>query len=172
MKKVGLAKPRLIEDWTQCMIKSIGEIIDEVLHQLEKAGIPRTIEAYQLVLETGMAESGYRALEGYGKGNPAVSFWQIEPATIRDIWENYISFRKPLIEATYKLGLIEENKVFSVFSNIALAVAFCRIHYRRQPGAIPKTMPARAAYWKQHYNTKLGKGTVDHYVAANMKRNK
>ena len=154
------------------MIKSIKEIINEVLDGLEDAGIKKTKEASDLVFETGMAESGYRALEGYGSGNPAVSFWQIEPATIRDMWDNYITYRKPLIEATYKLGLIEEKKEFCIFSNIALAVAFCRIHYRRQPGAIPKTMPARAAYWKQHYNTKLGKGTVDHYVAANMKRNK
>jgi len=154
------------------MIKSIKEIINEVLDGLEDAGIKKTKEASDLVFETGMAESGYRALEGYGSGNPAVSFWQIEPATIRDMWDNYITYRKPLIEATYKLGLIEEKKEFCIFSNIALAVAFCRIHYRRQPGAIPKTMPARAAYWKKTYNTKLGKGTVDHYVAANMKRNK
>tara|TARA_Y100001938_G_scaffold151019_1_gene245165 strand:+ start:7710 stop:8177 length:468 start_codon:yes stop_codon:yes gene_type:complete len=152
------------------MIKSIGEIIDEVLHQLEEAGIPRSIDAYNLVFETGMAESGYRHLEQMeaSKDLGAVSFWQLEPATIRDIWENYISYRKPLIEATYKLGLIEENKVFSVFSNIALASAFCRIYYRRKPGAIPKTLPARAQYWKEHYNTYKGKGTVDHYVATNM----
>ena len=150
------------------MIKSIGEIIDEVLHQLESAGIPRTVNAYDLVFETGQAESGYRALEGYGEGNPAVSFWQIEPATVRDIWENYISYRKPMIEAVYKLGLIEDKKVFSVLSNIALAAAFCRIHYRRMPGAIPENMPERAAYWKKFYNTYKGKGTVDHYIAANM----
>jgi len=150
------------------MIKSIGEIIDEVLHHLESAGIPRTVDAYNLVFETGMAESGYRALEGYGEGNPAVSFWQIEPATVRDIWENYISYRKPMIEAVYRLGLIEDKKVFSVFSNIALASAFCRIHYRRMPGAIPNNMPERATYWKKFYNTYKGKGTVDHYVGANM----
>jgi|TARA_Y100001938_G_scaffold150482_1_gene241606 hypothetical protein len=150
------------------MIKSIGEIIDEVLHQLEDAGIKRTVEAYNLVFETGLAESGYRAIEGYGEGNPAVSFWQLEPETIRDMWDNYISYRKPLIEACYKLGLIEANKVFSVFSNIALASAFCRIYYRRKPGAIPKTMPARAEYWKKHYNTYKGRGTVDHYIGANM----
>ena len=150
------------------MIKSIGEIIDEVLHQLADAGIKRTVEAYNLVFETGLAESGYRAIEGYGEGNPAVSFWQLEPETIRDMWDNYISYRKPLIEACYKLGLIEANKVFSVFSNIALASAFCRIYYRRKPGAIPKTMPARAEYWKKHYNTYKGRGTVAHYIGANM----
>ena len=91
------------------MIKSIGEIIDEVLHQLESAGIPRTVNAYDLVFETGMAESGFRALEGYGDGNPAVSFFQLEPATIRDTWENYITYRKKMIEAVYRLGLIEDK---------------------------------------------------------------
>ena len=150
------------------MIDSIRDIIEDVLDGLEDAGIKKTKEASNLVFETGMAESGYRALEGYGSGNPAVSFWQIEPATIRDMWENYISYRKPLIEATYKLGLIEEKKEFSIFSNIALASAFCRIHYRRQPGAIPKTMEGRAKYWKKFYNTELGRGTIKHYVEANM----
>ena len=155
------------------MIESIKEIIDEVLFQLEDAGIQRTEEAQAMVFETGMAETGYRHLDQMKakKGIGAVSFWQIEPATIRDIWDNYISYRKPLIQATYKLGLIEENKVFSVYSNIALAAAFCRIHYRRFPKAIPKTMPQRANYWKTFYNTIKGKGTVDHYVAANMGEN-
>ena len=150
------------------MIESIKDIIDDVLTSLEDVGIPNTEEARALVFETGMAESGYRALEGYGRGNPAVSFWQIEPATIRDIWENYISYRKKLITAVYKLGLIEESKEFCIFSNIALASAFCRIHYRRQPGSIPESMPARASYWKKWYNTPKGKGTVDHYIAANI----
>jgi hypothetical protein len=152
------------------MIKSIGEIIDEVLHQLEDAGIKRTVEAYNLVFETGMAETGYRHLDQMQakKGIGAVSFWQLEPSTIRDMWDNYISYRKPLIEACYKLGLIEANKVFSVYSNIALASAFCRIYYRRKPGAIPKTMPERAQYWKKNFNTYKGRGTVDHYIGANM----
>tara|TARA_R100001463_G_scaffold103514_2_gene157865 strand:+ start:1816 stop:2277 length:462 start_codon:yes stop_codon:yes gene_type:complete len=151
------------------MIKSIGEIIDEVLHQLEDAGIPRTLDAYNLVFETGMAESGYRALEGYGEGNPAVGFFQCEPDTIRDVWDNFIIYRKPLIEAVYKLGFIEEKKEFSVFSNIAVSVAFCRIHYRRMPGAIPKTMAGRAKYWKKFYNSELGRGTEEHYLKANLR---
>jgi len=152
------------------MIKSIGEIIDEVLHHLESAGIPRTVDAYNLVFETGMAESGYRHLEQMEakKGAGALSFFQIEPWVCEDIWDNYITYRKPLIEAVYKLGLIEDKIPFCVFSNIAVASAFCRINYRRKPGAIPNTMPGRAQYWKKHWNTYKGAGTVDHYVGANM----
>ena len=149
------------------MIKSIKEIIDEVLTGLEDIGIPKTKESLNLVFETGMAESGYRHLEQVG-GGPALSFWQIENWVCQDIFDNFIIYRKPYIEAVYKLGLIEDKIPFCIYTNIALAAAFCRIHYRRKPGAIPKSMPGRAAYWKKWYNSEEGAGTVDHYVAANM----
>ena len=148
------------------MIESIKDIIDDVLNQLEDVGIPNTEEARYLVFETGMAESGYRHLEQIG-GGPGISFFQLEIGTVTDIWENYVLYRKPYIQALYKLGLVEDALTFSVFTNIALAVAFCRLYYRRKPGAIPGTMPGRAAYWLKHYNAG-GKGSVDHYVAANM----
>jgi len=149
------------------MIESIKDIIDDVLNQLEGIGIPNTEEARYLVFETGMAESGYRHLEQIG-GGPGISFFQLEIGTVTDIWENYVLYRKPYIQALYKLGLVEDALTFSVFTNIALAVAFCRLYYRRKPGAIPGTMPGRAAYWKKYYNTAGGAGSVDHYVAANM----
>ena len=149
------------------MIESIQDIINDVLTRLEDVGIPNTEEARYLVFETGMAESGYRHLEQIG-GGPGISFFQLEIGTVVDIWENFVLYRKPLIEALYKLGLVEEELTFSVLTNIALATAFCRIYYRRKPGAIPGTMPGRAAYWKKYYNTAGGKGTVDHYIGANM----
>ena len=149
------------------MINTIREIIDDVLNQLEEVKIPNTEAARDLIFETGMAESGYRHLEQVG-GGPAISFWQLEEATVQDIWENYILYRKPVIELMYKMGLVEEHLVFCILTNIALAAAFCRIYYRRKPGAIPTSLPGRASYWKTHYNTYKGKGTVDHYVASNI----
>ena len=150
------------------MINSIKEIINDVLTRLENdIKIPNTEEARNLVFETGMAESGYGHLEQIG-GGPGISFWQLEIGTIQDTWENFILYRKPYIEAMYKLGLVEDQLTFCVLTNIALAAAFCRLYYRRKPGAIPGTIPGRAAYWKKHYNTIRGKGTVDHYVALNV----
>ena len=99
---------------------------------------------------------------------PAVSFWQIEPATINDIWVNYILYRKPLVQKAYELGFIEDEMDFSVMTNIGVAIFFTRIYYRRKPGAIPKTTEERAEYWKKHYNTEQGKGTVKHYIEANL----
>ena len=149
------------------MIDSIKDIINDVLTRLEEVGIPNTEEARNLVFETGCAESGYRHLEQIG-GGPGISFWQLEIGTVVDIWENFVVYRKPYIEILYRMGLVEEELTFCVFTNIALAAAFCRIYYRRKPGAIPGTMPGRAAYWKKYYNTAGGAGKEDRYIAVNM----
>ena len=150
------------------MINSIKDIINDVLTRLEKdLKIPNTEEARNLVFETGVIESGYRNLEQIG-GGPGISFWQLEIGSCVDIWENFILYRKPYIEAMYKLGLVEDQLTFCVLTNIALATAFCRIYYRRKPGAIPGTLPGRAAYWKKHYNTHRGAGKVDKYIAENL----
>ena len=150
------------------MIDSIRDIINDVLTRMEPLGIPNTEEARNLVFETGVAESDYSHLEQIG-GGPGISFWQLELGTVCDIWENFILYRKPYIEAMYKLGLIENDLTFSILTNISLACAFCRIFYRRMPGPIPGSLPGRAAYWKKHYNTAKGKGSVDRYIATNMK---
>ena len=152
------------------MRDSIKEIIGEVLARLEELGIDNTPEARDLIFETGMAETGYRHLEQMKakKGIGAVSFWQIEPGTIKDIWDNYIVYRKPLIEMAYSLGFKENEQTWCVMTNIALAVFFCRIYYRRKPGSIPLTIEGRSTYWKKWYNTELGAGTESHYLKANI----
>ena len=44
--------------------------------------------------------------------------------------------------------------------------AVCRLCYYRKPDALPEAgdIEGQAAFWKQHYNTPLGKGTVTKYV--------
>ena len=149
------------------MKKDIRNIIEEVLGKLEKStGIRKTREAVALIYETGNAETGYRNLIQMG-GGPAVSFFQLEPATIQDIFNNYVEFRQPLVEVLIQFGLDPMDLEFCVKTNIALAICMCRFHYRRVPSSIPKTKEQRAKYWKEHYNTNLGKGTVVHYLKAN-----
>lgn len=50
-----------------------------------------------------------------------------------------------------------------------LATIFARLHYKLRPGAIPQTLAERAEYWKKHYNSILGKGTVEHYIESSLK---
>lgn len=117
--------------------------------------------AYYLILRTGDAESGYRTRKQYG-GGPARGFWQMEPATERDIWENYISYRPSLkdkLHATVEPGDDLENSDL-------YACAMCRLHYLRVPESLPAAddIDAQARYWKAHYNTATGKGTVEHFI--------
>ena len=125
-------------------------------------------EATLLVLGTGLAESGYQDIRQWG-GGPALGPWQMEPATHDDIWRNFIAYRDALssaLESAADVSLIGAGQAGKMAWNLRYACAMCRIHYLRQPGAVPKTLDEQAAYWKQHYNTPLGKGTVAHYLKA------
>ena len=51
--------------------------------------------------------------------------------------------------------------------NPYLCFIFTRLFYLLRPNKIPATIEERAKYWKKWYNTKLGKGTVEHYLEAN-----
>ncbi len=141
---------------------TIEKLAEEVLKELDMY----SKEAVDLIVATGKAETGYRHLEQMG-GGPALGFFQIEKNTIDDVLKNYAGYRPHIMNALLEFGLKQGDVYFSVVSNIALQIAFCRICYWRVPEPIPKNLEAMANYWKEHYNTKGGKGTVEHFLKAN-----
>jgi hypothetical protein len=149
------------------MIKEIKAIAEYALYKIDSY----SDNALALVVRTGMAESGYRALKGYGDGNPAIGFWQIEPATLHDMIRNYISYRPKYQDALEGLGMEfkGDDIEMSVMSNMAVQAALCRLHYRRDRDPIPdwSNLELQGAYWKSVYNTVEGRGTVKHFVEAN-----
>jgi len=142
-------------------MKDVKPIIYKVLTDLNM----HSEEACDLVYRTGMAESGYRALAQMG--GPAISYFQLEPDTINDVIENYLYYRQPLMDKLVKMGLDESNPNWSVMTNIAVAIAMCRLKYRRDSEPIPKNLKQQAQYWKRVYNSELGKGTTEHFIKAN-----
>ena len=84
-----------------------------------------------------MAETGYKHLKQMG-GGPAIGFFQIEPATLYDVMDNYVAYRPQIKTDLYSLGYDEKHAETRVMSNIALQVAFCRLCYRRDKNPIPK----------------------------------
>lgn len=119
--------------------------------------------AENLVLGTALVESGGHFLKQMGSG-PALGLFQMEPATSRDIWENYLEYN-PGLRARISLlmtGLVDDDD-YEMIGNLYYAAAMCRVHYRRVPDALPAATDyaAMAAYWKQFYNTALGAGTAD-----------
>ena len=148
------------------MINEIKEIVEYALYKVDSY----SDDALALVVRTGMAESGYRALKGYGEGNPAIGFWQIEPATMNDMITNYIHYRSHYKKNLISLGMnFENDTIMSVMSNLAVQAALCRLHYRRDKYPLPSwdDLEGQASYWKRVYNTVKGRGTVKHFIKAN-----
>ena len=146
------------------MEKSIKKIIRLALQHLDLD----SEAARSLIYKTGKAESNYKTLQQYG-GGPALGFFQMEPSTCQDIWDNYVMYRPKYRDKLYALGFDEGTLEFCLLSNIGLQVAFCRLHYRRVPSALPKAddLKEQAKYWKVYYNSHLGKGTIKHFIGAN-----
>jgi hypothetical protein len=146
------------------MKKSIQRIIKLSLQHMNLD----SEDAREMIYRTGKAESGYRTLQQYG-GGPALGFFQMEPATAIDIWDNYVMYRPKYRDKLLSLGFDDGTLDFCLLSNVALQAAFCRLHYRRVPSALPKSgdIEGQAKYWKKYYNSHLGKGTIEHFMKAN-----
>jgi hypothetical protein len=116
-----------------------------------------------LLAMTANHESGHFQWRRQLHGGPALSFFQIEPATLHDLYDNYLMYRPELMR---KLDMFRPDNVTkedALLYHDKYACAAARLIYYRRPEALPpvENLEALAAYWKQHYNTPEGKGTVD-----------
>ena len=114
--------------------------------------------AVELLMLTAAVESnlGYYVRQVRG---PALGIYQMEPATYADIWDIYL-FRKPVIvEVVRKWGRTANDMIGCLY----FATAMARIHYLRKPEPLPDKddVLGMAQYWKDHYNTHLGRGTTE-----------
>jgi hypothetical protein len=144
-------------------VLSIADVRDLVIRPaLEAIGL-YSPAAEQLLIGTGLQESGFRKLRQYGKG-PALGLWQMEPFTHDDLWATYLN-RKPDLAARLR-EICVDPAAGSLAWNLRYAAAMCRVKYYRVPAKLPAAddIEAQAAYWKMHYNTPLGRGTVAEYL--------
>ncbi|MEG1044775.1 MAG: hypothetical protein RSF81_08400 [Oscillospiraceae bacterium] len=88
----------------------------------------------------------------------------MEPATAQDIIDNYLKYKKPLLEKVFRyydyMLTLEENLI----GNLFFATAMARIHYLRVPAKLPSDVVGYGEYWKRYYNTEKGKGTITEFV--------
>ena len=120
--------------------------------------------AEELLLGTAIQESRLTYLKQLG-GGPALGVYQMEPATHDDIWDNYLIHRTELALSVKKTTAYP-GVAAEMIANLMYATAMCRMHYRRRPEPLPEAgdVEGMADYWKEHYNTHLGAGTVDEYI--------
>ncbi|QDP58373.1 MAG: hypothetical protein Unbinned664contig1000_54 [Prokaryotic dsDNA virus sp.] len=122
--------------------------------------------AENLLLGTAAQESGMgQYLVQLGNG-PARGIFQMEPATLEDIEINYLGYRNDLRNKVNGFAFPALTHEDNLTCNLAFAAVMCRVHYLRKPGALPDAndIPGMAGYWKLHYNTPLGKGSVHEFV--------
>lgn len=118
--------------------------------------------AEDLLLETCAVETQmglYQDPTPKGAGRGAN---QIDPIGLDDIKLNSTEHFQEVLE---HFGYwIPDIHIDQVQNDPLLSFVLCRLHYKRVPEVIPMTRAKRAEYWKKHYNTELGKGTVKHYL--------
>jgi len=68
------------------------------------------------------------------------------------------------VDLKHFTGPDEKKWEYILTTNIAAQIVFCRLHYRRVPERLPKTLEDQARQWKKFYNTAKGRGTEEHYI--------
>ena len=127
--------------------------------------------AENLLMGTAAQESHMGTYLHQIKG-PALGIYQCEPATHQDIHENFLNYKAELSKKVINLlSANDQSPVDQLSWNLWYATAICRVHYLRAKGSLPEAgdVAGMAAYWKNHYNTSLGRGTPKEFVA-NYKR--
>ncbi|MAF34299.1 hypothetical protein CMO91_00465 [Candidatus Woesearchaeota archaeon] len=155
------------------MSLDLGQFRDLVVRPTLKEFGMYSEAAEQLLMGTIAQESRGTYLKQLGNG-PALGLFQMEPNTHEDIWLNYLKYRPTTQEellaqvpsASHDYALMHHVPPHEeLVSNLKYATIMCRLHYRRVPKSLPKAgdIEGLARYWKEHYNTALGAGTVEEF---------
>lgn len=119
-----------------------------------------SLAARRLLLGTAVDESGGLAAIAQKGGGPALSFFQIEPATYHDVvaWADKHGFGDVLAQ----LRVPAFSGLAQLPGNPLYACAIARLKYFRVPEPLPAAgdLAGMGRYYKTYYNTALGKGSA------------
>lgn len=124
-----------------------------------------SLNSENLIMGTFAQESNFKYTRQLG-GGPALGYGQMEPATFNDIVVNYLRYKPELMEKIMKVCGVGSLNADDLIENKTLSICMARVHYLRVKEPLPshKDVWAMGEYWKQHYNTPKGKGTVKEFV--------
>ena len=117
-----------------------------------------------LLLETAGAETN----RGYTKDNTigaGMGITQIDRLPFLDIKDRLRQKDKESVKQFFDVD-VDLVKWEHLRYNPLLALIFTRLKYKKIPESVPSTKEGRAKYWKKHYNSIEGKGTLAHYILA------
>lgn len=136
---------------------------------LEHLGL-HSMAAENLLMGTAAQESRLGRYLAQVGGGPALGIYQIEPATHRDVWDNFLAYHADLASKVRGIASqhwFDDDPDGELVRNLAYATAIARLCYYRRPEPLPDAddLPGLARYWKQHYNTAKGAGTPMEFIA-------
>ncbi len=145
--------------------RQLRDLIKRVLVALDL----HSESAENLLMGTAAQESGLAEyIRQLGNGL-ALGIFQMEPATFKDIVQNYLKYNPDLAKKIMAVSGVNSLRPEYLEYNLALAICMCRVHYLRIPEKMPDNLTGWAKYWKGYYNTRLGKGTEEEFIR-NFKR--
>lgn len=140
--------------------KQLRDLIKRVLVALDLHS--ESVE--NLLMGTAAQESALgEYIRQLGNG-PALGVFQMEPATFKDIVQNYLQYKPELAKLVMSVSGVNALRSEYLEYNLALSICMCRVHYLRVSEKMPDNLTGWAKYWKEHYNTRLGKGTEEEFI--------
>jgi len=150
------------------------DVIRPVLRYLDPV-VPYSEAAENLLMGTCAHESKGGRYISQIKG-PARGIFQMEPATEKDIHENYLEYRPELDDLVMALRMTPFTPILNaglsnLRCNLYYQAAMARVHYYRVRFAMPENgnIAGMANYWKLHYNTPEGRGTEEAFIEDYMR---
>ena len=128
-------------------------------------GLGKYGTAKQMIIETAIAETGLGQIEDRTPDSAGMGITQFDRLPFEDVRDRCMRLQpKILKELNVDISTVkwEDLKMNSFY-----ALLFTRLLYWLKGEPIPQTIEERASYWKRHYNTVLGKCTVEHYLEMN-----
>lgn len=153
---------------------------------LSRLGLEKSHEylnnSIELLLATAAQESHMgKYLFQIGDGgkpieNGGLGPFQMESATHKDIYDNYLAYKKHIRdEYMFKATGIEIKDIqgmdapfdidFLLVGNLSYAIVMARLQYYRTPDMMPNSQDIEGAWtmYKINYNTPLGKATKEEF---------
>lgn len=140
--------------------KQLRDLIKRVLVALDL----HSEAAENLLMGTAAQESGLGEYIRQLGGGPALGIFQMEPATFKDIVQNCLQYKPKLAKLVMSVSGVNALRSEYLEYNLALSICMCRVHYLRVLEGIPSNLTGWAKYWKEYYNTRLGKGTEEEFI--------
>lgn len=131
---------------------------------LQQAGM-HSEAAEALLMGTAAQESHLGQYLRQVGGGPALGIFQMEPATAKDIWINYMAHKRAVWDTVLELSGVVAPSELHLEANLVYQILLARVHYMRVTAPLPDVEPAAlGAYWKRHWNTPKGAGTVEQFI--------